>query len=170
MSAAGARGPFLRSVLERWLGAGEKLARVIDRSLLLSVDNAHGVHPNYSDRHDENHGPVLNRGPVIKVNANQSYATSGETAAIFRHLCSRAEVPLQSFVVRTDMACGSTIGPLTAGELGVRTLDVGIPQLAMHSVRELCGVSDAEHLHRALLAFVRQTGLSVNEVGMEEGA
>ena len=163
LSAAGARGPFLRSVLERWLGSGEELARVIDRSLLLSVDNAHGIHPNYSDRHDENHGPLLNSGPVIKVNANQSYATSGETAAIFRHLCQSAGVPVQSFVVRTDMACGSTIGPLTAGELGVRTLDVGVPQLAMHSVRELCGVSDIEHLSRALSAFVRAPDLQVSQ-------
>jgi aspartyl aminopeptidase len=140
-------------VLERICPAPEDMARCIDNSWLISADNAHGVHPNYADKHDANHGPLLNEGPVIKINANQRYATNSETAALFRHLCAQAEVPVQSFVVRSDMACGSTIGPLTAGNIGVRTLDVGVPTFAMHSIRELAGAQDNEHLYKALKAF-----------------
>lgn len=149
-SAAGARGSFLRSVLERLAGGTEAHARAMARSLLVSTDNAHGVHPNYADRHDANHGPALNGGPVLKVNHNQSYASNSETAALFREACARAGVPLQAFVSRGDMGCGSTIGPITATVLGVRTVDVGVPTFAMHSVRELAGVDDARHLCRAL--------------------
>ena len=152
-SSSGAQGPFLKSVLERMVGTGEQLSRIIDRSMFISSDNAHGVHPNYADRHDENHGPVINQGPVIKINANQRYASNSETAAIFRHLCKRADVPVQSFVVRSDMACGSTIGPITASEIGVKTLDVGVPTFAMHSIRELAGCWDAYYLYRVLKEY-----------------
>lgn len=151
-SAAGARGSFLRSVLERLAGGGEAHARAMARSLLVSTDNAHGVHPNYADRHDANHAPALNGGPVLKVNHNQSYASNSETAALFRDACARAGVPLQAFVARGDMGCGSTIGPITATVLGVPTVDVGVPTFAMHSIRELAGVDDAWHLQRALVA------------------
>lgn len=149
-SAAGARGSFLRSVLERLTGGGEQLARTMARSLLVSTDNAHGVHPNYPDKHDSNHGPVLNGGPVLKVNHNQAYASNSETAAVFREACARAGVPLQAFVARGDMGCGSTIGPLTAAALGVRTVDVGVPTFAMHSIRELAGSHDGWALMQAL--------------------
>ena len=152
-SSAGAAGPFLRSTLERLSGPGEAWARLIARSMLISADNAHALHPNYSDRHDGNHGPALNGGPVIKINANQRYASNSATQAVFRQVCTDADVPVQAFVVRTDMACGSTIGPITATELGVRTLDIGVPQLAMHSIRELCGSADPDHLVRALTGF-----------------
>lgn len=152
-SSSGAAGPFLRTVLERLTGSPEGLARLVARSMLISADNAHGVHPNFPDRHDGNHGPRLGGGPVIKVNANQRYASNSATQALFRDLCRRQEVPVQSFVTRTDLACGSTIGPITATELGVATLDVGVPQFAMHSIRELCAVSDPVHLARALTAF-----------------
>ena len=131
--------------------------RVLDRSLMVSADNAHGIHPNFSDRHDENHGPLLNHGPVIKVNANQRYATNSETSAIFRFLCEQAQVPVQSFVSRTDMECGSTIGPLTAAEVGVKTLDVGVPTFGMHSVRELAGSLDAWYLYRVLTGLYQYT-------------
>jgi aspartyl aminopeptidase len=157
-SACGADGPFLKSVLERICPDTESLARCIDRSWLISADNAHGVHPNYADKYDANHGPLLNGGPVIKVNANQRYATNSETAALFRLLCEQAAVPIQSFVVRSDMACGSTIGPLTAGNIGVRTLDVGVPTFAMHSIRELAGAHDTRHLLAALAAFFAYGG------------
>jgi aspartyl aminopeptidase len=126
--------------------------------MMISTDNAHGIHPNYADRHDENHGPVLNNGPVIKVNANQRYASSSETCAIFRNLCERADVPVQSFVIRTDMACGSTIGPLTASGIGVRTIDVGVPTFAMHSIRELAGRWDGFYLYRALREYLMMDG------------
>ena len=152
-SAAGARGPMLKQLLERVLPEPEERSRAIARSMLISADNAHGVHPNFSDRHDDNHGPLLNHGAVIKLNANQHYASNSETSAIFRKLAADEDVPLQAFVVRSDMACGSTIGPLTAAEIGVRTLDVGVPQLAMHSIRELAGTADAYHLHRILHRF-----------------
>ena len=152
-TAAGARGPMLTQMLERLLPAPEDRNRTLSRSLLMSVDNAHGVHPNFADRHDGNHGPLLNHGPVIKVNANQRYATNSETAAAFRRLAAGEGVPVQTFVVRSDMACGSTIGPLAAAETGVRTVDVGVPQWAMHSVRELAGTADAFNLSRVLRRF-----------------
>jgi aspartyl aminopeptidase len=152
-SMAGAQGPMLQSVLQRMLGSPEDYARAIDRSMLISADNAHAIHPNYADKHDGNHGPVLNRGPVIKVNANQRYATNSETASLFRQLCQLEKVPVQSFVVRTDLGCGSTIGPITAAGIGVKTLDVGVPQLAMHSIRELAGCDDAHYLYRIATRF-----------------
>lgn len=154
-STCGARGPMLQQFLERLVPDTDTRVRVLDRSLMVSADNAHGIHPNFSDRHDENHGPLLNRGPVIKVNANQRYATNSETSAIFRVLCDQAQVPVQSFVSRTDMECGSTIGPLTAAEVGVKTLDVGVPTFAMHSIRELAGSLDAWYLYRVLSVFYR---------------
>jgi aspartyl aminopeptidase len=153
MSAAGAQGPMLAHVLERLLPQPEARQRMLARSMLISADNAHGVHPNFADRHDDNHGPLLNAGPVIKVNANQRYATSSETSAIFRDLAAQEAVPVQSFVVRTDMACGSTIGPITAAEIGVRALDIGVPQFGMHSIREMAGVQDAWNLSRVLRRF-----------------
>lgn len=153
LSASGAQSNFLRSVLERITGGGEYMSRVLDQSMLVSTDNAHGVHPNYADKHDDNHGPIINQGPVIKNNANQRYATNSETSAVFRHYCKRADVPVQSFVVRSDMGCGSTIGPITASGLGLKTLDVGVPTFAMHSIRELAGCWDAFYLYRVLKEF-----------------
>lgn len=152
-SAIGADGPFLRDVIHRWLGDRAGMTAAMNRSLLISADNAHGLHPNFADKHDANHGPMLNDGPVIKVNQSQRYATNSETSSIFRALCRRAEVPVQSFVCRADMACGTTIGPVTAGGIGVKTIDVGIPQFAMHSIRETCGAADPAYLYRALRAF-----------------
>jgi aspartyl aminopeptidase len=157
-SAAGAQGPMLRSVLERLADEGEHVTTLTERSMMISVDNAHGIHPNYPDRHDENHGPVLNRGPVIKINANQRYASNSETAGLFRLLAEQESVPVQSFVVRTDMACGSTIGPITSGQTGVRTLDIGVPQFGMHSCRELTGARDAADLARVLKRFYDHAG------------
>lgn len=157
-STSGACGPFLRSVLERLCPSAEQLTRVLDKSMLVSADNAHAIHPNFAAKHDGNHGPKINGGPVIKVNANQRYATNSETAALFRHLCGQVEVPVQTFVSRTDMACGSTIGPLTATEVGVKTMDVGIPQFAMHSPREMCGSEDPQRLTKVLEAFYNLSG------------
>ncbi|UTW13614.1 M18 family aminopeptidase [Marinobacterium rhizophilum] len=159
MSAAGAQGPMLAHVLERMLPAPEARQRMLARSMLISADNAHGVHPNFADRHDGNHGPLLNAGPVIKVNANQRYATSSETSAFFRNLAALEEVPVQSFVVRTDMACGSTIGPIAAAEIGVRALDIGVPQFAMHSIREMAGAQDSWNLSRVLRRFYAEVSL-----------
>ncbi|MCC7414015.1 MAG: M18 family aminopeptidase [Gammaproteobacteria bacterium] len=160
-SAAGARGTFVRSVVERIAGTGEACTRAIAASVFVSTDNAHGVHPNFPDRHDPNHGPLLNGGPAIKVNAGQAYASNSETVAVFRHACALAGVPVQSFVSRGDVRCGSTIGPHTASILGVRTVDVGVPTFAMHSIRELAGSDDAFLLHRALRTFYELDDLTV---------
>lgn len=154
-STAGAQGTLMSAVLQRIAGSHENYVRMIARSTLISCDNAHGLHPNYSDRHDGNHGPQLNGGPVIKVNANQRYATNSETSALFRQLCQQEDVPVQSFVVRSDMACGSTIGPIAATEIGVKTVDIGLPQWAMHSIRELAGSRDCEYLYRVLQRFFK---------------
>ncbi len=161
-SAAGARGTFLASVIDRIAGSSERRARLMARSMLVSTDNAHGIHPNFMDRHDAAHGPLLNAGPVLKVNANQAYATSSDSAAILKRAARSARVELQSFVTRTDLGCGSTIGPLTATALGVRTVDVGVPTFAMHSIREMAGSADAYALCRVLSAFYAQQDLTVS--------
>lgn len=152
-SHCGADGPFLEDVLLRLLPDPIERTRVIQRSLMISADNAHAVHPNFADRHDGNHGPQLNGGPVIKINSNQRYATNSETAGLFRHLCEQAKVPVQSFVVRSDMGCGSTIGPITASRVGIRTVDIGVPTFGMHSIRELAGARDAAYLIAVLERF-----------------
>jgi aspartyl aminopeptidase len=162
-SSCGANGPMLKSLLERLYPEPESRSRVISQSLLVSADNAHGIHPNYSDKHDSHHGPILNDGPVIKINANQRYATSSITSSIFRHLCEQQNVPVQSFVNRTDLGCGSTIGPITAASIGVQTLDVGVPTFAMHSIRELAGTKDAFNLYRVLRGLYNyQDSLVIN--------
>jgi len=153
LSAAGAQGPLLSAVLRRMVDGEQQYAALTDSSMMISADNAHGIHPNYADRHDDNHGPILNAGPVIKINANQRYATSSETSGLYRLLAASENIPVQSFVVRTDMACGSTIGPITAGATGVRTLDIGVPTFGMHSIRELAGVKDAWNLSCVLRRY-----------------
>lgn len=150
-SYTGAAGPLLKSVLERLLKNREDYFRALSRSLLVSVDNAHGVHPNYSHRYDGNHGPILNKGPVLKVNANQRYATNAETSSIFRRICREAKVPVQEFVNRSDLNCGSTIGPIISTNLGIRALDIGVPTFAMHSIRETCGCQDIGFLYSTLV-------------------
>jgi aspartyl aminopeptidase len=152
-SYTGAAGPLLKSVLERILKNREDYFRALSGSILVSVDNAHGVHPNYPLRYDENHGAILNQGPVIKINANQRYATNAETGSFFRRICRTAKVPLQEFVNRSDLNCGSTIGPITSTNLGIKTLDIGVPTFAMHSIRETCGCHDIKLLHTALLSL-----------------
>lgn len=156
MSAAGAQGPMLSQVIERLVPDVEPRVRMISRSMMISADNAHGIHPNFADKHDANHGPLINAGPVIKLNANQRYATNSETSGLFRDLAQQVDVPVQSFVVRSDMACGSTIGPITSAEIGVKTLDIGVPQFAMHSIREMAGVEDVESLVKVLTRFYEE--------------
>ncbi|WP_027859626.1 M18 family aminopeptidase [Marinobacterium jannaschii] len=156
MSAAGAQGPMLSQMLERIMPQAEERHRALSRSMMISADNAHAVHPNFADKHDANHGPLINQGAVIKLNANQRYASNSETSALYRKLAAEEEVPVQAFVVRSDMACGSTIGPITASEIGVKTLDIGVPQFAMHSIRELAGTADAYNLSRVLSRFYKE--------------
>ena len=145
-SATGAAGPLLEHVLERHVaargGGRDDLLRVLAASSCISADNAHAIHPNYPERHDHAHAPIVNHGPAIKLNSNQRYATSARSAAMLGRVFAEAGVPSQVFVSRNNMPCGSTIGPITATRLGIETVDVGVPQLSMHSARELCGVDD----------------------------
>lgn len=159
-SACGAQGPFLQQVLERFWPDNEERNRIIAESMLISADNAHGIHPNFADKHDQNHGPMLNQGPVIKVNANQRYATNSLTSAVFKQLCNDTNVPVQVFVTRTDLGCGSTIGPITASEVGIDTIDIGVPTFGMHSIRELAGSEDAYNLARVLKHFYSKSALT----------
>ncbi|WP_018415923.1 M18 family aminopeptidase [Teredinibacter turnerae] len=162
----GAQGPMLGELIDR-LVSGDAQSRqlTLRRSLMLSVDNAHGVHPNFADKHDDKHGPLLNAGPVVKFDANQSYATGADTAAVVRWLARAVEgreaIPLQSFIMRADMRCGSTIGPITSAEIGVRAVDLGIPTFGMHSIRETAGVSDLEQMASLLTRFVSVTDISL---------
>lgn len=159
-STCGADGPFLEQVLKRLMPDPVIYNRCVQNSLLISTDNAHALHPNYPNKHDELHAPIINAGPVIKINNNQRYATNSVTASFFRHLCKVNDIPVQTFVTRSDMGCGSTIGPLTAGRIGVKTLDIGVPTWAMHSIRETAGTKDLNYLVEALKAFY-QTNILV---------
>ena len=151
-SATGAAGPMLEIVLKALVESRSHASwfDVVQQALCISADNAHALHPNYVDRHDPNHAPIVNRGPVLKTNANQRYATSARGAAVVRAAANDAGVSLQNFVSNNAMPCGSTIGPITAARLGIETVDIGVPQLSMHSARELCGTADPIAL-RALL-------------------
>lgn len=158
-SDIGAQGPMLKDLFERLQPDPAKRQLLLRHSLLVSVDNAHGIHPNFSGKHEKNHGPILNAGPVLKFNANQSYATASDTAAMLRRLAELPDmpaIPLQSFTMRADMLCGSTIGPITAAQTGVRTVDLGVPTFAMHSVRELAGASDTLYLLQLLARFLSE--------------
>jgi aspartyl aminopeptidase len=161
-SVTGAESTFLPRILERIArrrgGSHDAYARTLARSLCLSADMAHAVHPNYEARHEPRHKPVLNGGPVLKVNAQQRYATSARTAAMVEELCRSLDVPLQQYVNRTDLPCGTTIGPITSTLLGVPTADIGNPMLSMHSCREMCGAEDPARMERLLGAFFRLAG------------
>ncbi len=156
-SRSGAAGPFLEDVLERvydGLGADASARRrAYAASWCLSSDVGHSVHPNYVGRHDPVVQPVLGSGPILKLNANQRYATDAVGSAAWREWCERSGVATQEFVSNNGVPCGSTIGPITATRLGIRTVDVGIPILSMHSARELAGVSDLHDLTRVAGAF-----------------
>jgi aspartyl aminopeptidase len=162
-SALGAQGPFLRDVLSRICdahpgAARDSLARALSRSFFVSADMAHALHPNYADRHEPQHQPLLGGGPVIKSNVNQRYATDGEGQARFELWCEEADVTPQRFVTRTDLGCGTTIGPITAASLGMRVVDVGNPMLSMHSCRELSGAADVAKMIAVLRVFFGSHG------------
>ena len=156
-SRSGAAGPFLEEVLGRiYEGLGATVtqrAQALAASWHLSSDAGHAVHPNYAERHDPANRPLPNGGPLLKINANQRYTTDAPGAAMWARVCRDAGVPSQEFVSNNDIPCGSTIGPITATRLGIRTVDVGIPLLSMHSAREMCGVEDVAYLTRAVGSF-----------------
>ena len=145
-------GASLRNFLARVNGSSATFDAAMRRSLLVSADMAHACHPNYAEMHEEHHRPLLHHGLVIKQNANQRYATSTVTSWHLRAIAERHSIPVQRFVVRNDVACGSTIGPILSANTGIRTVDVGVPQWSMHSIRETCGVGDVES---AFQLFVR---------------
>ncbi|MGI9623260.1 MAG: M18 family aminopeptidase [Acidimicrobiales bacterium] len=157
-SATGAAGSLLPDAIgriQRLLSDDQNsLPRALAMSSCISADGAHATHPNYVERHEPEHHIALNAGPVIKRNANERYATSAISQAIAEQACRNAGVPFQMFVNRTDLACGSTIGPVTAARLGIPTVDMGLAQLSMHSARELCGVEDPAHLCSALASYM----------------
>jgi aspartyl aminopeptidase len=154
--AAGNLLPSLLSAIDRDHGLSD--GAVFDmrrRSWCLSADNAHAVHPNYLERHDPRHAPRPNSGPALKLNGNQRYATTARGAAHLRSIAERAEIPMQTFMSRNNMPCGSTIGPITSTQLGIEAIDIGIPQLSMHSAREMCGSEDPEYLVALMTAFAQ---------------
>jgi len=159
-SSSGAAGQLLVRILDRIISAAEAqspggLARASAQSFIISADMAHGVHPNYADRHDGQHKPMLNGGVVIKSNASQRYATNAESSARVQLAAEAAEVPVQKFINRTDLACGTTIGPLAAAELGIRSVDIGAAMLSMHSIREQTGAADVDAMTRVKAQLLR---------------
>ncbi|KAK6153968.1 hypothetical protein DH2020_013607 [Rehmannia glutinosa] len=159
-SAQGAGSPVMLDALSRITNSFSSdtklLPKAIQRSYLVSADMAHALHPNYMDKHEENHQPKMHGGLVIKHNANQRYATNAVTSFLFREIAAKHKLPVQDFVVRNDMACGSTIGPILASGVGIRTVDVGAPQLSMHSIREMCAVDDVKHSYEHFKAFFQE--------------
>ncbi|WP_310492249.1 M18 family aminopeptidase [Dechloromonas sp.] len=153
-SASGAGGSFVADVLSRLSASagldGEDQRRMLAQSFFISADMAHGWHPNFPAAYEPCHHALVNAGPVIKSNANQRYSTSAETAARFMAICEKAGVPCQQYAHRTDLGCGSTIGPIVAARLGIPSVDVGSPMWAMHSIRESAGVLDHGYMIAAL--------------------
>jgi aspartyl aminopeptidase len=159
VSTQGARSNLLPALLERVaiaLGADrDGWLRQLSRSFLISADMAHALHPNYPEKHEPDHYPLPNRGPVLKANANQRYAGDAGSASRLAGWARRADVPLQNFISRSDLACGSTVGPGLAADLGVAGVDVGSPMLSMHSAREMCGADDPEKMTALMREFLR---------------
>lgn len=155
----GAASPVLYNLLSRINdalgGDNESLLRAIANSFMVSADNAHGVHPNYAEKHDPTNHPVLGGGPVIKINANCKYMTDADSAAVFRAICEDAGVPFQYFVNHSDVAGGSTLGNILTSQIDLRGVDMGAAQWAMHSVRETASVVDHTYIIRAFTQFYR---------------
>ncbi|WP_282037910.1 M18 family aminopeptidase [Saccharicrinis aurantiacus] len=153
----GAGSPVLKNILERInfaLGNNtEQYFQMIYNSFMISADMAHAVHPNNAGKHDPILHPVINGGPVIKIHANQKYTTDGDSGAVYEMICKKADVPYQKFVNRSDLVGGSTLGNVSTGQIDIRTIDMGNPMLAMHSVRELGGVSDHTYTTKSFVTF-----------------
>ena len=153
-STSGAGGSFLENTLRRMFNDYDEYINMIRSSILISADNAHAIHPNYPSKHEPTHAPKINAGVVIKINANQRYASNATTISKFMNTAKMLDEKTQNYVTRSDMGCGSTIGPITATRLGIETIDVGLPTWAMHSTREVAGSEDALSLYKILVGFV----------------
>jgi aspartyl aminopeptidase len=155
----GAGSNFLKSVLETLLraeGSAIQLDSILAESLALSIDMAHAEHPNFVQKHEPNHAPILGQGVVLKVNSQKRYASDVFSNAQFKLLCEQSNIPYQTFVMRNDMPCGSTVGPTISASLGIPTVDIGEPMLSMHSIREMTAVKDHESMEMLVSAFFRQ--------------
>jgi len=162
-SAYGAMSPIMNEAFERINLAFSQGNLPIDlvliskrKSFLISADMAHAIHPNYSDKHESNHRPMMHKGPVIKINLETRYATNSESEFVIEQIAKNRGIPIQKFCVRNDSPCGTTIGPILSGNTGVRTVDIGNPQLSMHSIREMCGVDDVLHCIELSKAFFEE--------------
>jgi len=159
LSKQGAGSPFLRSVLQRisfhFKNDIESFYRAIAHSFLISADMAHAIHPNYQEKHDPVNQPVINGGPVIKINANQKYTTDSDSSAVYEMICRNSNVPVQKYVNHSDIKGGSTLGSISSGQLDFRSVDIGNPMLAMHSIRELGGVDDHFWVMKSFKEFYR---------------
>ena len=159
ITAQGADSNFLPTVIRRLsvlsmaTPSEDAFERSLSRSFLISADMAHSVNPNYPAKYEPDHKPEMNKGTVIKINANARYATNSPGLVLLEETARRAQVPLQLFIVRNDSSCGSTIGPMLSAALGTRTLDLGNPQLSMHSIRETSGVYDVDHAVKLIASF-----------------
>lgn len=157
LTKQGADSEMLANILERItvsMGKGrEEHFRALSRSFIISADNAHAVHPNSEEKHDPTNRPLVNKGPVIKINANQSYTTDADSDAVYELICQKAGVPYQKFVNRSDQRGGSTIGPISSSHINIRSVDIGNPTLAMHSIRELAGVDDHAYVYKSFIEF-----------------
>ena len=157
-SLQGAASDLLENTLERLCRVmGWDKGQMLSQSFMVSADNAHAIHPNHPELADANNAPVMNRGVVVKFNANQRYTTDGMSAAVFRKVCLKAEVPVQTYCNRADMPGGSTLGNISLSHVSVPSVDVGLAQLAMHSCYETAGVRDAEYLADAMQAYYSST-------------
>lgn len=152
-SAYGAGSPLINELIARVTNSPSLEAVAKSKSFFLSADMAHAIHPNYPDKHEKNHKPEMHKGIVVKWNANQRYATTSATAFFLKEIARRAKVDIQEFVVRSDIPCGSTIGPIVSTATGIRTVDLGVAQLSMHSIREMCGVDDVKPYTALMFQF-----------------
>ncbi|TAH59838.1 MAG: M18 family aminopeptidase [Gottschalkiaceae bacterium] len=155
----GADSPMLRTVLERVVYAlgkdKEDFFRALYSSFIISADMAHALHPNHTDVHDPTNRPIINKGPVIKINANQAYTTDSNSSAVYEMICEKAEIPVQKFVNRSDLRGGSTIGPISSTHIDIPSVDIGNPMLSMHSIRELGGVLDHYYIKKSFDEFYK---------------
>jgi aspartyl aminopeptidase len=167
VSSQGGNSTFVRDILERLVTSEanpqESYFRSVAKSFFISADMAHATHPNYPELHEPRHQPLINQGPVVKTSHNQRYASNGETVGIFLELCNIAKVPSQHLVSRTDLSCGSTIGPMTTAKLGIRGVDVGSPMLSMHSIREMAGTQDTDSMIKVFALFFEIDELPIEE-------